>query len=177
MQILDAFSASDLVLLLFVVTAVVSDFRRMKISNRLIFIGILIALGFRISQYGIREAIYVLWNISFPVILLYLFYLLGALGAGDVKLFSLIGSFVNFKELVWTIVFAFGIAALFSLAKMLQTGLLFAGLKDGGGYLLGVLRGNRHPYPRCDLDSHNLIHFSLSMALGLVAAVWYVRFR
>lgn len=177
MQILDAFFASDLVLLLFVVIAVVSDFRRMKISNRLIFVGILIALGFRMSREGIREAIYVLWNISFPVILLYLFYLLGAVGAGDVKFFSLIGSFVNFKELVWTIVFAFGIAAFFSLAKMLQTGLLFTGLKDGGSYLLGVLRGNRHPYPRCDLDSHNLIHFSLSIALGLVAAVWYVRFR
>ena len=86
-------------LLVILVAAVVQDFMYMKISNRLILMGILFSLAFGFMTGGLRQVLYVLVNISFPVFVLYLFYLLGVLGAGDIKLFSIIGGFTNFKLL------------------------------------------------------------------------------
>ncbi len=165
--------ASDPVLYVIVLIAVISDFRHMKISNRLILIGIGLALIFGILGRGIPAAAFVLWNISFPVLALYLFYLMGVIGAGDVKLFSVIGGFVNFKELICCMVFSFAAGAAISLAKLWYSGRLAEGLQEGCSYLQSVLRGNRMPYERDSEKKTNLIHFSLAILLGLLLAKVY----
>ena len=92
-------TASMLTLYMILFTAVIQDFMCMKISNRLILMGLFCSIAFGISIGGVPQIIYILWNISFPVIILYLLYVLGILGAGDIKLFSVIGGFTNFKTL------------------------------------------------------------------------------
>jgi prepilin peptidase CpaA len=168
---LDAFTVSDVVLLLLVVTAVVLDFWCFKISNRLIAAGYLLAFAIRLAQGGVQGVLTVLWNISFPVIILYLFYRMRAIGAGDVKLFSMIGGFMNFHEVVWCIVVSFVIGAVFSLAKLLYYHNLLEGLKSGGSYLWGLMGGNLREYrPAGDTKQH-VIHFSLAIFLGTIAVM------
>lgn len=165
---MDALDVASLVLLYgFVITAVAMDFDRMKISNRLIVAGLVVSLFLRIGQGGVLEFIPYLWNISFPVIMLYLFYLIGVLGAGDIKLFSVIGGFVNFRELVMCMVTAFLVGAVISLIKMLVCGKWKAQLYAGGVYLLSLLLGKYQPYERNPEDQTNQIHFSLSILIGL----------
>ena len=106
-------------LLVILVAAVVQDFMYMKISNRLILMGILFSLAFGFMTGGLRQVLYVLVNISFPVFVLYLFYLLGVLGAGDIKLFSIIGGFTNFKLLTGCMFYSFVAAAVIAVGKML----------------------------------------------------------
>ena len=77
-------NACDLVLLAILGVAVVLDYRFLRISNRLILFGIVLAICLHLAVYGLEGIVSVLWNISFPVIVLYLFYLVGALGAGDI---------------------------------------------------------------------------------------------
>ena len=83
--------ASVLTLYAIIIVAVVQDFRNMRISNRLIIVGFIASLAFGIILGGMPRVVQILLNISFPVIMLYLLYLLGVLGAGDIKLFSVIG--------------------------------------------------------------------------------------
>lgn len=80
-------SASELTLYTVVVVAVIQDLQSMKISNRLILTGLVLSLVFGILLGRTSQILYILWNIFFPVIVLYFLYLLGVLGAGDIKLF------------------------------------------------------------------------------------------
>ena len=112
-------TASILTLYMILFTAVIQDFMCMKISNRLILMGLFCSIAFGISIGGVPQIIYILWNISFPVIILYLLYVLGILGAGDIKLFSVIGGFTNFKTLTDCILAALLVGAIISVGKML----------------------------------------------------------
>lgn len=103
----------------FVLIAVSMDVKHMRISNRLILIGLGMAFIQRLFCEGIQGVLTGICQISFPVIVLYLLFLLGALGAGDIKLFSVIGGFVNFKVLVWCMVYTFVAAAVISLGKVI----------------------------------------------------------
>lgn len=102
-----------------VLIAVGMDLKYMRISNRLILIGLGIALIRRFFCEGVYGVLTGVFQISFPVIMLYLLFLTGALGAGDIKLFSLIGGLVNFKVLIWCMIYAFVVAAVVSLGKVL----------------------------------------------------------
>ena len=51
--------------------------------------------------------------------MLYLFYLIGVLGAGDIKLFSVIGGFTNLKTLTDCVLAAFVAGAVIAVLKML----------------------------------------------------------
>lgn len=102
-----------------VLVAVGMDLKYMRISNRLILIGLGIAFIHRLCCEGLRGMLTCIFQISFPVIVLYLLFLVGALGAGDIKLFSVVGGFVNFRVLIWCMIFAFILAAVYSLGKIL----------------------------------------------------------
>lgn len=172
---MDAVTLRVLLLLLLVGAAVVLDFLCYRISNRLIVAGYILAVAVHLAQDGMHSIFIVLWNISFPVIILYLFYRMRAIGAGDVKLFSMIGGFVTFHELVFCIVFSFVAGAILSFGKMLYFRTFFPGIRDGAVYIRGLLRGEYKPYKiNGDVEKHT-IHFSLAILLGTVATIWYGR--
>ena len=106
----------------FVIAAVVTDLRSGKISNRLILTGLGVALIHRLLQEGSAGLLTGVIQISLPVIILYLFFLIGALGAGDIKLFSLIGGFVTFEELNICVITAFVLGAIWSLLRIITKG-------------------------------------------------------
>lgn len=166
--------ASDLVLYAIVLIAVILDFKYMKISNRLILMGVILALAFGLFGRGVPEVVFVLWNMSFPVITLYLFYLIGALGAGDIKLFSVIGGFLNFKELIYCIAFSFVIGAVLSLGKLLILGRFHDGIQKGSCHLWNILQGRFTLYERDTKGKTDIIHFSLAILLGLLVTKIYM---
>ena len=151
-----------------VIAAVGMDLRNMRISNRLILIGLAISLVRRILCEGISGLFTGIILISLPVILLYLLFLAGALGAGDIKLFSLIGGFIQLKELIWCIVFAFLFAAVISFMKMLYLGTFLSSMKRVFRYVCSILEGNLYCYqPESMKDGR--IHFSVAILFGLIA--------
>lgn len=145
------------------------DITQRKISNRLILIGLCLAVVRRCMLKGMVGIVEVLFLSSFPVFLLYLLFLTGILGAGDIKLFSLIGGFLNFKQLVMCIVYTFVIAAIYSFGKLLVYGNLKSGLYNGFQYLFELLNGYKAVYPMKDKKAQ-LICFSIPVLLGLWAS-------
>jgi len=154
-----------------VLIAVGMDVKNMRISNRLILIGLGISFIRRLCCEGILGVFTGIFLISFPVVLLYLLFLAGALGAGDIKLFSLIGGFVNFKELIWCIVYAFAFAAVFSILKMLYYHIFFSSMERAWRYVQGVFNGGRSPYVSI-CDTRNKIHFSIAILLGFIISAY-----
>lgn len=108
-----------LILLGLLVCAVYTDMTQTRISNRLIVLGVLLGFFFRIMTEGHMGVLFFVVNISIPVILLYLLFQMRALGAGDIKLFSMLGTFLSTEQLLRLMGLAFCIGALLGICKII----------------------------------------------------------
>ena len=126
--------------------AVVTDVLCMKISNRLIGCGISVGLFFQILGNGWTGILYFILNVTIPVFLLFLLFQMHALGAGDIKLFSVAGSFLTTEQLMRVIIFSFVIAAILGVLKM-----VYVYWKEGG-----------------KKEKYTKIHFSIAVMLAVV---------
>ena len=75
-------------------------------------------------------------SILFPFLILYPFYKIGTIGAGDIKLFSMIGFYFSFMENIYCMFLAFILGAIFSLISMKQKG----HFTDRISYLMSYLK-------------------------------------
>lgn len=147
--------------------AAATDIRSFQISNRLVVSGLFSGCFFQILEWGVEGIGVFLINVSIPVILFYLLFLIRALGAGDIKLFSMIGGIWGFKVLCTTIAAAFLVAGLMSLGKILFHRNFISRLRIFATYMEQVLAsGKLLKYPQDSLGKHHVIHFSISILIG-----------
>ena len=150
------------------------DFKRDRIYNGWILFGILSGLFFHIQEdgwYGVCSAVI---PMLVPFVLLYPIYKIGALGAGDIKLFMVSGSFLTTEQSVHVIIVSFIIAALFSLIKMMSE----RNGKERMRYLLSYLletcktREWKLYDETCVQNTHtyksNKIHFALPICISVM---------
>ncbi len=148
-------------------TAVVMDVRTGRISNRLICLGMAAGFFSQIWESGYRGLILSVIQIFFPVIVLFLLFLMHALGAGDIKLFSMIGSIWNLKVLCWCMVCSFVTGAVISLIKLLYQKNLFPRLIYFFQYMKKCRRAKSILiYREQSEGNQNIIHFSISILTG-----------
>lgn len=158
--------------LILLVLAVVMDIHKRKISNRLILTGLMAGLIFQMAESGWKGAGVFFINVSIPIILCYLLFLMRALGAGDIKLFSVIGSIWNLEILFVTIIASFVTAAGMSLCKLLYHRNLISRLCVFGKYICQVAaEGRVFHYPVKSQDKQNIIHFSIAILIGYIIAL------
>ena len=86
-----------LVVLLLLAVAVFMDFFFDKIYNEWIFISFVTGMSYATWNGGFGGAIRALISITIPFIILYPLFMIGGIGAGDVKLLSVMGSFFTVK--------------------------------------------------------------------------------
>ena len=138
-----------------------------KVSNKLIVAGLSIGSLFQAAEYQALGIYYFLRNISVPVILLYLLFQMRVLGAGDIKLFSVIGGICGFQILFITVAASFAVAACMSLWKMLYHHSLISRLSVFGDYISQcLLSGRLLKYPRESEGKQHIIHFSIAILVG-----------
>lgn len=153
--------------LLLLLIAVATDVTSGRISNRLIALGIVTGFCFRIWEFGAKGLFLSVIQIIFPVILLFLLFLMRALGAGDIKLFSVIGSIWNLKILCYCIIFSFLTGAFISLIKLLYQKNLLARLNYFCRYVQDCFVGRSITvYDRQSDGKQNTIYFSISILIG-----------
>lgn len=108
-----------LMLLGFLFCAVYTDMMQTRISNRLIGFGLFIGFIFRLWSEGSMGVLFYVINIFIPVIFLFLLFQMRALGAGDIKLFSMLGAFLSTGQLLKVMVLAFCVGALLGICKII----------------------------------------------------------
>jgi len=84
-----------LAILMLLAFAVVSDLRTYRIRNTLTFGFMLIGLVLNLASDGARGLLFSLQGLLLPVLCLLLFYMMRAIGAGDIKLLSAIGALMG----------------------------------------------------------------------------------
>lgn len=143
------------------------DIQTGKISNRLIITGLILGFIRSLCVYGLKGSFYFLIQVSLPVLVFYLLFLMRALGAGDIKLFSVISSCTGLKGLIRIIFYSFLVGAAFSAAVIIRNKNLFSRIKYLSGYIQTVLLTKS--IKRYDFKSdgkQNCIHFSVAILIG-----------
>lgn len=161
-------------LLLLLLVAVLMDFLYDKIFNGWIVLGILIGLFFRISENGWLAAYDAVATMFLSFCLLYPIYKIGALGAGDVKLFLMTGSFTVVEWQLQMMGISFAVGALFSIGKMISEENFKERMQYLFSYLFDVLctrqwklygENLRQDYQKY---KSNKIHFALPICISVM---------
>lgn len=152
-----------------------SDMKNKKVSNFLILLGIGFGFTFEVHENKLIGVWYFIRNISYPIIILYLLFLMHALGAGDIKLFSVISSFMGIKAVTICILISIFIGGFLSLIKIVKFRKEYK-LWEFYYYLKDLLILKKiKPY---DLtrNSQNTICFTIPIFLSCLIYLWEVVF-
>ncbi len=163
---------SRLILYLLLTVAVIGDIKSYRISNRLILTGLGFAFLFRLVGGKVAGIIWFLPDIFFPVVVLYLLYLSGILGAGDIKLFSVICGFTNLKFIIVCMMASFLTAAAGGLVKMIASKEFLCCIYNGICYCKDILYGRFARYEK----KGKTVSFSAYVLLGTVISDILVTF-
>jgi len=130
-------SCCQYLLILLLIAAALMDLAYDRIDNGWILFGMMIGLSFRFLEYQWYGLYGAAVSMLLSFVLLYPLYKIGGLGAGDVKLFLMLGSFVQWKEQLSIMAVSFLIGAVFSIGKLLSE----ENLKERMQYLLAYFSG------------------------------------
>ncbi len=156
-------------LLCLLAAAVRMDLQTKKISNRLILSGLLLGCMRNLAQYGWKGSIYFLILISFPVLIFYLLFLMRALGAGDIKLFSVISSCIGLEGFLEVVKFSFLAGAACSFLVLLRNKNLYARIHYLSHYVkTALLTKSITKYDYESGGKQNFIHFSIAILAGFI---------
>ncbi|MCR4740508.1 MAG: prepilin peptidase [Lachnospiraceae bacterium] len=108
-------------LLCICLTAAVMDLITLKIKNSLIVAGIVSGFGFSFSEGGVHSLSLSLLGACIPVMLFFIPFMLRLFGAGDVKLFSMIGVFTGPKDIFCIILYSFLAGGLICIIRYMVT--------------------------------------------------------
>ena len=165
---------SHLMLYILLTVAAIGDFKNYRISNRLILTGLGCAFLFRLVGGKVASIIWFLPDIVFPVVILYFLYLSGILGAGDIKLFSVVCAFTNLRFTALCMAAAFVAGGGDGLISMVLKKELFVRMRDGFLYLNGILCGRFMRYR----GQGKAVSFAVYVLLGTAMAdIWFYGMR
>lgn len=107
-------------LCIFLAVACWYDYRKCRIPNLLIWIMLVVGWLCVTSGGGMREAIFFPVKSACVMLLLYPLFKIGALGAGDVKLYGVCAGYLPPEKFLFFLFCSLLIAAMISLIKMLK---------------------------------------------------------
>ncbi len=146
------------------------DFRDRKVPNEVILAGYLVGGIYRIIAAGSGLGIILfLRDAMVPVVLLYLLFIIRALGAGDIKLLSVIAGIIGIEDTLLIVGSSFAVGAVASAVKMAIHREIAIAIRTAVAYLGRIIKsGKIEKYPEERRDSKNTIHFTLAIAVGYV---------
>ena len=148
--------------------AVVFDLQRYRIPNLLTVTGITMGIVWSCYRDGWKGVPETLAGIGFPIILLFVLHRLRMLGAGDIKLFAVIGSFIGYS--VWKVMlYSFIAGGCLALIQMLIHHSLVSRLKIFWKYSQKCFQSKTIISYESGFDqgdTNNVLHFSVAVFLG-----------
>lgn len=151
------------------IVAVIADMRRYKIPNLCIVTGILAGVVMTFMSYYLSGVITAVVQMIIIFAVFYPFYLIGGLGAGDVKLFMMMSCWLQGERLFRYILVTMLIAGVISVIKMLFFKESRERLYYLGRYIRKtVLTGSIDEYEINTLQRKNVIRLSVPALAGVI---------
>ena len=173
-------------LIFLILLGVYKDLKSYKISNLIITIGIPAGFAFQIYECGRQGIISSLFGSFLPILLLCILFLFKVLGAGDIKLFSVVGSFYGASFVFRTIIIAFLLGGFLSIIHLIKSKQVIYRLQILAEYIQTYRnqancpdeKGKKRfviPYYDIQRDGYGgTIHFSIAILGALVIQILMV---
>lgn len=160
-------------MLLLVGAAVIMDFLFDKISNECILLLIMTGLSYTAWKGSTKDFLLALLSMTVPVLVLYPVFMIGGLGAGDIKLFAAIGCFLPGRSMLICLILSFLIAAFFSLLKMAAQHDFLQRMQYLLSYLHDVFTTGSWELYAQDISDHKIrkkgkVHFALPVFISVM---------
>ncbi len=161
-----------LFLLLILSLAAFSDYKKGRIPNYLIFIGAIAGIFRLIILKDIFALAGHIPGILLPIVLFYPVYKIGGMGAGDLKVFSMIGIYFSFLPLCFCIFVSMFLGAFLSLIKMNYHQNFFERMEYLFSYLKKIgTTGKIEPYHEAEAFTEGREKIKIRLAVPILLAV------
>ena len=159
------------ILVVFTTVAVCMDLSREKIDNRWIAFGWLIGFSYQLIVHGLRGIGIFFLGAAVPILLLYLLCWFRMMGAGDIKLLSVLGGFMGPVSAAACVGVSLAFGAVFSLGMIILCGNLMSRLRYFTTYFTRLAATKQVvPYMQKGRRMEN-IHFSIPILMGVLIFV------
>lgn len=151
--------------------AVFWDLWKGKIPNVLIIAGICCGWCYQIADKGEVGPLGFLGGAILPLLLLAPLYYFRMMGAGDIKLFSAIGSFIGMRSVLMCIAFAILAGAVISIFIIFRRRILKKRLQYFFAYISNYFQTKKWTPYRREQDKESQIHFSVPIFISIILYV------
>lgn len=153
-----------------VVMAVINDLHSYKVRNKITLTFAIIGIVYNISFYGLQNFYSTVLGLTVPFLILFPLYAVKIIGAGDIKLFCSIGTFLGLKLILMDIAYSFFAGAVIASVIMLTRKNAFSRFKYFFTYIKCCLLCMK-VMPYADLTAQQdgtKMHFTIPIALGTI---------
>jgi prepilin peptidase CpaA len=150
------------------------DLKTRRIPNYLTLGGALGGLGFQLGYHGLPGLLDGLAGLGLGFFLLLGFYLMGGMGAGDVKASAALGAWLGLRRTFSLFVYMGLSGGLIILVVLLWQRRLLAGIRQVGNFLLNwaLCRQFGSKSPSSAPRQRTTIPYGAAMALGMAVLCW-----
>lgn len=176
-----------------ILLGVFQDIRSFKIRNYTIIIGLTTGILFSVKEVGLKEIYIFLIAMIIPVIILFPLFLFKVLGAGDIKLFSVVGCYLGISTVIQVIIISFFTGAILSTFYIIRTKSLYKRISHFKEYISKIKEEYREsltaskisitnlkiiPYYQKEEDkAEGVIHFSIAIFLAYIIMLIFHYFK
>lgn len=166
--------AAEFLVIAILVIAAAYDIEFMKIPNWLILLGLMAGSQYLFLCEGGIGLVHFIVKAILPVFILYVLFLMKVLGAGDIKLFSIIAVFLSGRAVLTIVLLSFFYGALISFILMLSSKELLPRLNNFRFYVINSGIERRITEYHTFDSKRSYLHFSIYI---LLAALTYFTFE
>ena len=166
---------SLLILLPVAVAGIYYDVRYRRIPNALVLATLAAGLTSHLAYGGLGGLKASALGFLFAFVPMLVIHILGAMGAGDVKLFGAIGAVVGAKLVLPTFVLVVMLGGVLAVVSMLRSGTVFSTLHGVLRIFVGLLPGWQMPRFSMPADRRKTIPYGVAITLGSLLYVFFFR--
>lgn len=164
----------DGLFIIFIAIAFVTDVRHSKLPNTLTVCGTIVGIVFHVGTQGWNGLLFSIIGACTGFLIVLVLYLLGALGAGDVKLFAAIGAMMGCMFVLQTLIYSILCAGIIGLVLLLIKKQMRATGHKLTAWLISIIALNRLETLR-EIKYQKNIKFPFMYAVlpGVIVSYYY----
>lgn len=162
------------IIFLIVILAMWTDRGHYRINNSYLLIGSTLGFFINIKINGLHGFLNSLLGLLFPMIILFILFVLRMLGAGDIKLFATIGAIMGYAFVLRTMLYSFCVGGGIALIVLLYKKALILRLKYFADYMIRSMRMRKfNAYYDIASEGYTYaMHFSYAIAASVTIQVF-----
>ena len=147
------------------------DVRYRRIPNAFVLAAFCGGVAMNTMLGGVQGAYSSLMGCGLAFVLMFMFHVFGAMGAGDVKLFAAIGAVTGVQLVVPTFIIVILTGGLLAVVSVIRAGILMTTMHRVLQILVGMLPGWQMPQFAVPVDRKHTIPYGVAITMGSIISI------